>query len=416
VVLTDLVHAAGLPFVILHANFQLRGEESERDQSFVEGLGDRYKAIVVSNRFDTKAFARQHQVSIQVAARDLRYGWFRGFLQKEEGEKGRKLLVTAHHADDNVETLLQHFFQGTGIAGLRGMLPVSDLAVHPLLFVRRQELEAYAKERGLEWVEDSSNAEVKYTRNALRHQLIPAIESVFPGAANNLARNLGRFRDIEVLYERAVERELKKLIFVDKDEWKVPVEKLRRAEPLNTLAWELFSPFGFTAHQVPEIIALMDSGSGRFIHSPTHRLLKNRNWFILSPGQLPVTGTFIVEEGQGELLFPAGSLVFRQDDVTGDPEKTADPSLACLDAADIRYPLLVRPWKNGDYFYPFGMRKKKKVARFLIDAKLSRSEKEKVWVLESDKRILWVIGHRIDDRFRLGPGTGSRLEIRFMAR
>jgi tRNA(Ile)-lysidine synthase len=412
VVLTDLVHRAGFSYVILHANFQLRGEESDRDQSFVEGLGSGLKATVVTERFETKAFADQHKLSIQEAARDLRYGWFRGFLGRVDGDRGRKLLVTAHHADDNVETLLQHFFLGTGIAGLRGMLPVSDNAVRPLLFARRSELEAYAKERGLEWVEDSSNAEVKYTRNAIRHELIPAIEKLFPDVTTNMVRNLDRFRDIELLYRRALDRELGKLMVEEKGEWLVPVEKLRRTEPLRTIIWELFKPFGFTPQQVGDIRSLLDSGSGKYVTSPTHRLLKNRNWLILSPLQLPDTGTYLMEDGQGELPFPYGTLMARKLNKEGFSDITRDHLEACLDAQDIRFPLLLRPWRNGDYFYPLGMRKKKKLARFLIDLKLSRSEKEKVWVVESDKRIIWVVGHRIDDRFKVGASTNARLLLR----
>jgi tRNA(Ile)-lysidine synthase len=412
VVLTDLVHRAGFSFVILHANFQLRGEESHRDQSFVEGLASRLKATVVWERFETKAFADQHKLSIQGAARDLRYGWFRGFLGRVDGDRGRKLLVTAHHADDNVETLLQHFFLGTGIAGLRGMLPASDNAVRPLLFARRSELEAYAKERGLEWVEDSSNAEVKYTRNAIRHELIPAIEKLFPDVTTNMVRNLDRFRDIELLYRRALDRELGKLMVEEKGEWLVPVEKLRRTEPLRTIIWELFKPFGFTPQQVGDIRSLLDSGSGKYVTSPTHRLLKTRNWLILSPLQLPDTGTYLLEDGQGDLPFPYGTLMARKLNKEGFSDITKDHLEACLDAQDIRFPLLLRPWRNGDYFYPLGMRKKKKLARFLIDLKLSRSEKEKVWVVESDKRIIWVVGHRIDDRFKVGASTNARLLLR----
>jgi tRNA(Ile)-lysidine synthase len=264
----------------------------------------------------------------------------------------------------------------------------------------------------LEWVEDSSNAEVKYTRNAIRHDLLPVIERIFPGAGDNMVRNLARFRDVEFLYHRALQKELGKLMVEEKGEWKVPVEKLRLAVPRNTITWELFRPFGFTPHQVDEIQSLMDSASGRFILSATHRLLKNRNWFIVSPLQLPVTGTWLIERGQQELSFPAGVLRIRTEEGMG--QFSSDDREACLDARDIRFPLLVRPWRNGDYFYPLGMRKKKKLARFLIDLKMSKNDKEKVWVVESDRRILWVIGLRIDDRFKVGESTSSHLMFRFI--
>ncbi len=413
-VLSDLCHRSGFDLVILHANFQLRGEESGRDQEFVEAIAHKYSVLVVAKRFDTVAYAQEKKLSIQDAARKLRYDWFQNFLNDEQGNRClQKHIVTAHHADDNLETLLMNFFRGTGIHGLRGMKPYSDLAVHPLLFTRRQELEAYAKQQGLAWVEDSSNQENKYTRNAIRHDILPAVEKVFPGAADHLVANLDRFREIEALYSRSIKRELKRLLIPSGEEWRVPVELLRRSEPLHTLVWEIFSRYGFTAHQVPDIIHLMDSDTGHILNSNTHRLLKDRNWFIISALHSTEKGIYLLERGMKELIFPPGKLNLNFDVEVQGVAILPDPHLACLDARDLIFPILVRPWKPGDYFYPLGMRKKKKISRFLIDLKMSRNDKEKVWVVESGKKIIWVIGLRIDDRFRITEGTRSQLQLRF---
>ena len=410
-VLTDLVHRAGMAFVMLHVNFQLRGAESDRDQAFVESVGPAYKAIVVSSRFDTTAFAAQHRISIQEAARKLRYDWFRGFLVPAPGDKGRKCILTAHHADDDVETLLQHFLQGSSIAGLHGIPSRQGGVIRPLLFASRVELEAYAKERGLAWVEDSSNITVKYTRNSIRHDLLPAIEKLFPQVRENLKHNLGRFREIEILYRQGLERQWKRLLFQTEAGWKVPVERLRRTEPLRTIVWEAFSRFGFTTGQLSGIIDLLDSPTGRFLDSATHRLLRDRKWLLVSPLQEQEKGVMVIESGEALVSIPGGELKIAHEAKAGDQDLLKGEAVACLDASEVRFPLLVRKWKPGDYFYPLGMRKKQKVARFLINAKVDRIAKEKVLVVESDKRILWVVGHRMDDRFKVRPDTRERITL-----
>lgn len=414
VVLTDLVHSMGMSFVILHVNFQLRGAESDRDQAFVEALGSKHKAIVMSNRVETARYAEEHRMSIQEAARELRYDWFRGFLAPGPADKGRKFVLTAHHADDDVETLLQHFFQGSGIAGLHGIPERLNGVVRPLLFARRSELEVYAKDRGLEWVEDSSNATVKYTRNAIRHELLPAIERVFPKVRENLADNLGRFREIEMLYREGLSRHLKRLLQETDGGWKIPVEALRHARPLRTLTWEIFSRFGFTTGQIGGVIDLLDSDTGRYLDSSTHRILRDRKWLLVSALQEPVTGTVVIEKGSGEVAIPGGYLHISMEEKPGMVDLPPDAHIACLDEKHVRFPLLVRKWKAGDYFYPLGMRKKQKVARYLINAKVDRLAKERVLVVESDRRIIWVMGHRVDDRFKVTEATRQRLVLQVL--
>src|SRR5258708_7432619 len=227
VVLTELCHRCGFDFVVVHCNFQLRGQESVRDQEFVLALAGRYGREVRIGRFDTKEEVAQRKSSVQVVAREQRYGWFELFVTGGEV----RWIVTAHHVDDNIETMLMHFFKGTGIAGMRGMVPKQGNIVRPLLFARKDELRAFAVEAGLEWVEDSSNESDKYTRNFFRHQLIPLVEQAYPGAASNLADNLGRFREVEALYRQAAGGWKKKLMEHKGNEVHIPAAKLGKGEP-----------------------------------------------------------------------------------------------------------------------------------------------------------------------------------------
>jgi tRNA(Ile)-lysidine synthase len=406
-VLSHLAYRAGLNFTIAHCNFQLRGAESDRDEDFVRQLAQRYDRELLVRRFETRGYADSQHLSIQAAARDLRYDWFRK-VTNEWGEK--TVIVTAHHLDDNIETMVMNFFRGTGLAGLRGMLPRQGKIAHPLLFAGREELRRFADESQLTWVEDSSNESDKYTRNFFRHRILPLVEQVYPSALNNLADNLNRFRETESLYREAIDRQKKKLLVQQGEEIHVPVLKLKMTGSLSTLIYELFSPYGFTPHQAGGIVGLLDSPSGKYICSATHRLLKDRRWLILSPLEGGGPATVVIGNDRSVVDYARGRLQLEWlPDFTGQP--SVENKVAWLDAGGLDFPLLLRPWRPGDYFYPLGMRKKKKLARFFIDQKLSLAEKEKVWVLEMNKKIIWVVGRRIDDRFKLTNATRQVLRI-----
>lgn len=410
VVLAELCHRCGYAFVVAHCNFQLRGEESERDEQFVRGLGQRYGAEVLVERFDTTGYAADRKVSIQVAARELRYAWFEGIVKAGK----IRWIVTAHHLDDNIETMLMHFFKGTGISGMRGILPKQGDLVRPLLFARKEDLIAYAGQTSLSWVEDSSNASDKYTRNFFRHRLIPLIEEAYPEARANLANNLQRFRETEALYKQAIGLHLKKLLEPRGSEVHIPVEKLRKAQPLPTIIHEIITLNNFSPKQVDEVIALLDSPTGRYVQSATHRIIRNRNWLIIAP--LTTTGaSHILIESEGKTTFVEGTLHLTLHDAKTIRTLDQGPNIALLDAAKIAWPLLLRRWKAGDYFYPLGLRKKKKVARFLIDTKVSLAEKDRIWILETDKKLVWVVGRRMDDRLKVTPSTQRILRIEFSA-
>ena len=393
VVLCYLCKQAGYSFAIAHCNFQLRGNDSIRDEKFVESLAQELGVPFHRILFDTRQYAEQHKLSTQEAARSLRYEWF----ENVRNEQGYDWILTAHHADDNIETVCMNFFRGTGIAGLTGIKPVNGKLIRPLLFARREELETFLKEINGKFVQDNSNLHDDYTRNFFRNTLLPQVKKVYPEAAQNLINNIQRFQEVEILYHREIERNRKKLLLPKDKDFCIPVLLLQKAPAYPTLLLEIAKPFGFTARQLPEMIRLLDSQPGKYIISATHRMLKDRKHLIISTVNNTATSAVIIDK-EGSFLFEGGTLRLSS------PSKfilSEDENVASINASLIQYPLILRPWRAGDYFYPLGMTKKKKLSRFLTDKKLSLADKEKVWVVEMNKKIIWVVGYRIDNRFKV---------------
>lgn len=407
VVLSHLLFTLGYEFTIAHCNFQLRGAESDRDEQFVRALAETYQASFLLKRFDTKQYCAENQVSTQVAARELRYDWFYSLLEEDNSIKA---ILTAHHAGDNAETLLMNFFKGTGIAGLRAILPQQGRLIRPLLFASPEEINAYALENGLQWVEDSSNATDHYTRNFFRNKIIPQIQQVYPQVMNNLRDNSRRFRDIELLYQQAIDQHKKNLLEIKGEETHIPVLKLLKATPLHSIVYEIIKDFGFGPQQVNAVIHLTQSETGHYVDSGTHRVLRNRKWLMILPLQTETISQRVIEEGDTLLSIPGGTVECKVQEHNGQ-SLLVPPHTGLLDADLIRFPLILRPWKPGDYFYPLGMKKKKKVARFLIDQKIARTHKDNILVLEMNKKIIWVVGQRIDDRFKVTGKTARLLRI-----
>ena len=413
VVLCELCKQAGFNFIIAHCNFLLREEESERDEIFVRSLGERYGVNVLIRKFDTKKFGEENKLSIQVAARELRYKWFREIIDQGFNQKGPKYIVTAHHANDNIETVLMNFFKGTGILGIRGIVPKQGRLVRPLLFAKKAALIDFANHNKLDYVEDSSNFADKYTRNDFRNQLMPAVQKVFPDVQENLIKNIQRFREIEYLYLQAIHQHKNKLLELKGNEIHIPALKLKKTVPLKTVLYEIIREYGFTANQTGEVIDLIDSESGKYIQSASFRVIKNRNWLIISPNKTRDSRLIVINEENHKIEFETGFLEFKEMQAANSQLSTS-ASIAQLDAGELRFPLLLRKIKQGDYFYPLGMQKKKKLNRFLSDLKLSLTEKENTWVLEMNKKIIWVIGKRIDNRFRLTGKTERVLQVSFI--
>ncbi|HMO63092.1 MAG TPA: tRNA lysidine(34) synthetase TilS [Ferruginibacter sp.] len=412
VVLAHLCKRAGYDFAIAHCNFQLRAAESERDEQFVQELAGKYAVPFFIKKFDTRAAAEQQKKSVETVARDLRYQWFDVLLQ-ENSHLDFRYILTAHHADDSIETAVMNFFRGTGIAGLHGILAKQGRVVRPLLFARRAEIEAYAQQHQLQFVTDSTNAESDYTRNFFRNILLPQVKQVYPDADKNVLANICRMQETELLYNQAIALHKKKLLEVKGNEVHIPVLKLLKARPLSTIVYEIIKDFGFTSRQTDEVLALLHSDTGKYIQSATHRIIKNRNWLIIAPQQTAAAAHIFIEDKDRIVEFETGILKIDQK-TAASFDIQQSPQWAQLDAADIKYPLLLRRWKQGDYFYPLGMTKKKKLSRFLIDQKLSLTQKEKTWVLEMNKKIIWVVGMRIDNRFKITPQTKSTLLLHYL--
>jgi tRNA(Ile)-lysidine synthase len=395
-VLCQLCKQAGYDFAIAHCNFKLRGEESDRDEIFVRQLAERYNVKIYVASFDTKIIATEQKTSIEETARNLRYDWFKELLIEYKFD----YLLTAHHADDNIETVMMNFFRGTGIKGMRGILPRQKNIVRPLLFARRLEIEEYAAQNNIAFVMDSTNAESDYTRNYFRNELIPAIEKIYPETANNVLRNTNRFVDVELLYNQSISNIKENLVEKRGNEIHIPVLKLAKTKPLHTVIYEIIAEYNFTAAQVSEVEKLLNSESGKYIVSTTHRILRNRKWLIISPLNIvDEVEYYLIEKNEAVILFAGGKLEIN---TIVKPESLVTTSdIAFIDATNLKYPLLLRKWRPGDFFYPLGMDKKKKLSRFFIDVKLSLTQKENVWVLETDKKIIWVVGLRIDDRFKI---------------
>jgi len=423
VVLCELCSQAGYDFIIAHCNFHLRGKESERDQEFVMSLGEKYEVEVLVKEFDTEKYAQENRKGIQEAARDLRYGWFSEIvsrqtshvkLQNESSFHASPFtfhVLTAHHADDNIETLVMNFFRGTGLQGLAGIPVAQQYIRRPLLSFWKEDLVRFANENNLGFVEDSSNQSTKYTRNLFRNEIIPLISKAYPQVKTNLLDNMGRFNEIQKLYRISIDGIKKKLCKVKNNEVHVPIRQLMSYHN-KALIFEIISDYGFTEKQIDEVIKLGEAESGKFIQSPTtaHRIIKFRNWFIVSKGQSTDGETVVIEEGVKNVQCSMFNLQLSTLQTSNFKPQTSN-LVACIDANEISYPLILRRWKQGDYFYPLGMKKKKKVARFFIDQRLSKTEREKTWIIEMNKKIVWVVGLRIDDRFKIAEKTKSILKI-----
>jgi tRNA(Ile)-lysidine synthase len=376
----------------------------------VRQLASNYGFPVLVKRFDTAQYAEKNKCGIQEAARVLRYNWFNELV--EDRETPCDYVLTAHHGDDNIETLLMNFLRGTGISGLHGILPKQGKLLRPMLFARKQDILGYARRKGLEYVEDSSNLSDKYTRNFVRHSLIPVLKEVYSNVEENLLQNIQRFQEIEWVYQERISQYRRQLLKELNGEIMIPVLLLQRIKPLHTVLFELIGRFGFKTAQIPEVAALLDSGSGKYVASSTHRIIRNRNWLVITSISNEVSRTITIEKTDSRIDFPDGSLNFTFDDNIP-VSFSGNENEAWLDADRICFPLILRKWKPGDYFYPLGMKKKKKLSRFLIDKKLSVTAKEKVWVLEMNKKIIWIVNHRIDDRFRITPASRKVLNITY---
>ena len=404
VVLAVLCHRLKLNFALAHCNFKLRGSESDQDQQFVEALAKRLKLEVYTKSFETEEEAKRLKFSTQMTARKLRYDWFEALAD----EHGFEHILTAHHADDQLETFLINLSRGTGIEGLMGIPTINDKVVRPLLPFSRAELAAYAHEEGLNWREDSSNAETKYLRNKLRHALIPQLKELNPQFLSNFISTTHYLSGSHALAQKHI-KELEVVLFNKKgDTYQIPVNYLKQLQPQSAYLYAFFHDYGFTEWN--DVKDLLDAQSGKQLFSSTHRLLKDREHLYLQAlSDAAEVTSFSIAKGTKLLQRPL-SITFTT--LTGDRQNAA--YTAYIDKEKLKYPLTVRKWKNGDYFYPLGMQGKKKLSEFFRDEKYSLIDKEQQWLLCSDEKIVWVIGKRLDDRFKVTKRTKAIVEVKLI--
>jgi len=410
-VLCELFHQAKFPFSIAHCNFSLRGIESDLDEQFVRDLGNRYGVNVFVKKFDTKHYADQHKVSIQVAARELRYAWFTELKQAGKFD----FIATAHHASDSLETTLYNITKGTGIRGLRGIQAKVKDIIRPLLFADRMALEKFQKSENLAYRQDSSNYEDKYARNKIRHHIIPVLKEINPALEATWFKKMEQFEELEKLYETKIKKLSKQLFLQRKNEVYIPLAKLRHEQHATSLLYEYLSEFDFTNAQIEDMLQSVNADAGKQFITSKARVIKDRKFFILTSLPNNDTTHHLITEEQKTVCLNQNSLSLTPAKCTlPDATKINDQNTIYINADELRYPLVLRRWKEGDYFYPFGMNhKKKKVKKYFTDIKLPLHEKENVWILVSDERIVWVVGHRADERFRITPNTKHCMELKF---
>ncbi len=413
VVLADLLFKNGIDFCFAHCNFKLRNNESERDEVFVRKLAIKYSKEFFVKQFETEKFATENKISIQVAARNLRYDWFSD-LQKSIENKASYIL-TAHHKNDTIETVLFNFFRGTGISGLTGIKTFDKerKIIRPLLNFTKEEIINYAKENKLDFVEDSSNELNKYSRNFFRNKVLPLVKENIFNVETNIFNNSSKLKEAEILYHQAIEIHKKILVEKFENDFKISILKLKKTNPINTIIWEIIKEFGFSADQVFEIKKLLNSQSGSYVASSTYRIINNRKWLIISPLNNLNSQNIIIENNSENIEFKNGRISIGKIKNINIKIET-EPNVAMLDGALLEFPLILRKWKMGDYFYPFGMQKKQKLSKFFINQKLSIIQKENVWVIESNKKIIWVVGYRIDNRFSLNKNTAELVKFIYL--
>ncbi|WP_299128966.1 tRNA lysidine(34) synthetase TilS [uncultured Winogradskyella sp.] len=409
VVITHLCHKLKLNFALAHCNFNLRGKESNADKDFVIKLGEQLDVEVFVQNFNTQDYANKHRCSIQMAARELRYDWFNDLAQHLDFD----YILTAHHADDNLETFLINFTRGTGLNGLTGIPEINENIVRPLLKFSRAQIETYAKASDINWREDSSNSSRKYLRNKLRHNVVPILKEINPQLLDSFQSTLDNLNDTAYIVDESLNAVSKRAI-IDIDEKGITykISEFKKVNNPKAYLFEMFKDYGFTEWN--DVVDLLDAETGKYVKSNTHRLIKHREFLILTDCHSELVSeshiTMLISKSvvrNGKFEMPFGFLRFDEADALKENSK----NIIFVDAEKLKFPLELRLWKKGDVFQPLGMTGKKKISKYLKDEKLSPVEKEDTWVLKSDNDIIWVVGRRADERFKVSKESKQILKI-----
>ena len=393
-VLAHLCSQIGLEFALAHCNFQLRGEESERDREFVQKLSIKLGVLYFEKNLNTDSYAKENKLSIQVAARELRYHWFAELAEDNE----IPYILTAHHADDALETFLINLSRGTGIRGLAGIPNRHGRILRPLLIFSRAQILKYARKHKIKWCEDSSNKELYYLRNKIRHELVPKLKELNPAFLENFKTTQAHLRSSVSILDEQV-KEIKSTLFIkDNNHWKIPIGSIKSISPGKAYLYELFAEYGFS--EWDNVADLLMASSGKELISKTHRLIKDREYLLLVKRGTKSEANLEFELQTGEIQGPV-SLQIEQVDSMGE----CSSSIIYVDKETLNHRLELRKWKKGDYFYPLGMKGRKLVSKYFKDEKMNVLEKEAQWLLFSGGELIWIVGRRADDRFKITPQT-----------
>ena len=384
----------GYNIELAHCNFNLRAEESDEDEYFVKELANKYGLKYHVKSFETQKYASEQKISIQMAARDLRYKWFDALLAVNNLD----FVITAHHKDDNVETFFINLIRGTGVNGLCGIKAKNKKIIRPLLEISRQEIESYLTKNKIKYRNDSSNSEVKYLRNKIRHQLMPLLKEMNPNIEQIITNEIFVLDGVSKVFQEQMTAIKERLLVQKEGIYKLNISELIELQHLEVILFEILKPFGFS--EVDQIIKAINSQSGKQFFSGTYQLIIDREQIIISAlenHQEDIEIREIEIEIKNPLTMKfAGSLDF---------SLNKNPNVAKLDFDKLSFPLKLRKWKNGDKFKPLGMRNFKKVSDFFIDEKYSILAKQKQWLLCSEDDIVWIVGNRIDDRYKIETHT-----------
>jgi tRNA(Ile)-lysidine synthase len=401
-VLLHLMHSLGMPIVIAHVNYQLRGEASLADQQLVQQTAQQLsipiEVLTTQLPEVTKGF------NLQAWAREQRYTFFKQILQQHQ----LNYIVTAHHLNDNIETVLLNITRGTSIHGLGGMAILGNPYLKPLLPFTRQQLEQYALANNVVWRQDESNLTNKYRRNAIRNQLLPAWQQIQHDIEPVMQANILRWQQAESIYKEALHKLIRKHVVVNKQELLIPINYLLKHKIAEVLLHEVLMDKGFTSGQITEAVKLLNAHNGSIITSDTHQILKHKLHLIVSPLKAKENTITFIKDANTWYTLPVGKIIFRPSTVISTDALEATVPLALL-----QLPVVVRAWRQGDYIYPLGMPKKKKISRLLIDLKIPQHKKNEVYVVEQNGKIIWVLGIRLDDRFKVMDAHKSLINIQY---
>jgi tRNA(Ile)-lysidine synthase len=414
VALLHVLHRLGYKCIAAHCNFHLRGAESLRDETFACNFAQSLHIPVEKADFDTRRYASEQHISIEMAARDLRYAWFETLRVNCQAEA----IAVAHHQDDSVETVLLNLIRSTGIRGLSGIRVRSGAVVRPLLGVDKKEILAYIREHRLDFVTDSSNRTLEYTRNIIRLQVLPLLQTINPSVTEAIERTADHLSQVVKVYEAAIDQ-AKSTVLASGDNGaiRIDIKKIQTFPSPEALLYEILSGYGFNDSVIRDIGDALNGQAGKLFYAPSHRLVKDREWLIIHPIDAAPTPdvSFDVPETMERMTIPLSltlSLTMETLAYSPDFPFSSDKSVAYFDKDKLRFPLQLRKWREGDVFVPFGMKGKQKVGKYFKDHLFSRLQKEAAWLLCSGDDIIWIVNERSDNRYRTGQGTRSVLILK----